>query len=73
MAETATKTNISEATRALRWGISAHDARLNERLGALSRRRWRPLADGSGLVAVDRRGREFADLYFREGEEGDRG
>ena len=62
----AATSNISDATQALRWGISAGAARLNERLGALRDGRWRPMPDGHGLLAVDQRGRPVATLWLED-------
>ncbi len=51
------KSNRSEASAALRYGISGAAQRLNETLPRLPvhEQRWRPLPGGGGLELIDKR------------------
>lgn len=53
------RSNLSEASAALRYGISGPAARLNETLPKVTgtAARWRPLPGGAGLELIDRQGR----------------
>jgi hypothetical protein len=64
MADGEKKANLSDASRALRYGISRKAAALNETVVLpQTGDRWRPLPETGGLELVDRQGRSRGWCY----------